>query len=210
MTHLQHGSKTREKSASHCHYHTAPIPSCITLLKSKTGHFDPGRMAVMVCSRSATHNSNKTRRQCSKNPQSTGKNSWREGKVHRPSPDHFELHFLKSLRELYCQGDCTSIHLFIVVIIRLLSDLQSFPSCSCCSFIASFCGIPIYSTRFFHSRTTGARSDLQRINVGDNAFGISLRSFLGFFDLICDTIDSGRPTGAQLSTLQMNKQLNTT
>ena len=51
----------------------SPSASCSTTRRSKQLHFDPGKMAVMVLSDSATHPSNCARLWCSKYPQSTRK-----------------------------------------------------------------------------------------------------------------------------------------
>ena len=80
----------------------APVKSVITFVE------------MAVSSGSATQPSKKsTLRWCSKNPAEHPQNSLRETEVHRPSPNHFELHVLDCICKVHYQGDRSFGHLLL-------------------------------------------------------------------------------------------------
>ena len=75
---------------------TSLSASSSTTRRSKQLHFDPGKIAVMVCTGSATHPPEDHPWLVLKIPAEYPENPLREAKLHRPSPYHIQLHHLKS------------------------------------------------------------------------------------------------------------------
>ena len=119
-----------------------------TILSTCTDHFDPVRLAVMVCNGSphtpVKEHSTLVFEVSTEHP----KKSLRKAKVHRPSPDDHELHFLKRLRKVDYRSDRFCIHLFHVLITHVHFK-QGFPSCSFHFSMVSHSDIPPPSTLRF-------------------------------------------------------------
>ena len=129
-------------------------------------HFDPGKMAVMVRSGSATHPSNCTRLWCSKYPHRHSEYLPGEAEVRSPGPHHRETDSRKPSPGP--EPKQLPLALLPSPSRQILPLASIFPTHVCCapSFLPS---VATQSTRYFscHFATSGARkASHQRVNVG--------------------------------------------
>ena len=106
------------------------------ICRSKQLHFDPGKMAVMVRSGSATTSFELHSSLVLKVPAQHSQDLPWEAEVRRPSPHHRETDPLEGLRQVQNQGHCSQIF-FSCSVFEPLHLHQNVPNCSLSSSISA-------------------------------------------------------------------------